>query len=72
MQGGAIVKENALGAQSIYGGRFKDEGKWIKHSQKGLLTTCNLGPNTNGSEFFVTFGECPKMDEKNTVFGRVI
>jgi peptidyl-prolyl isomerase G (cyclophilin G) len=72
LSGGAIVSANALGAQSIYGGRFKDENYWIKHDQKGLLTTCTNGPNSNSSEFFFTFGPCPNMDEKNSVFGRVI
>jgi len=49
MQGGNIVSGNGTGAQSIYGTKFEDEGYWIPHTHKGLLSMANRGPNTNGS-----------------------
>lgn len=72
MKGGNIVNKNGTGHQSIYGGVFQDEGVWIRHTEQGLLSMVNSGPNTNGSQFYVTFEPCPDMDGKNTVFGRVI
>ena len=73
MLGGNIVNRNGTGHQSIYGGKFPDEGIWIKHTHKGLVSMMNAGqPNTNGSQFIITLGACPNLDKKNTVIGRVI
>jgi peptidylprolyl isomerase len=49
LQGGSIATGNGTGAQSIYGTPFADEGVWIPHSHRGLLSMANRGPDTNGS-----------------------
>ncbi len=72
MQGGDITNLNGTGGMSIYGSKFPDEGVWFPHTTPGLLSMANSGPNTNGSQFFITFKETPWLDGKHTVFGRVI
>ena len=52
-----------------YAGEFSDE---IKHTQDGLLSMANSGPNTDGSQFFLTFTATPWLDGKHTIFGQVI
>ena len=71
-QGGDTTKGDGTGGLSIYGGKFDDEQVWLPHAEKGLLSMVNAGPNTNGSQFFITFVETPHLNEKHTVFGRVI
>jgi cyclophilin family peptidyl-prolyl cis-trans isomerase len=72
MQGGDFEKANGTGGYSIYGDKFNDEGVWFPHTQGYLLSMANAGPNTNGSQFFITFKETPWLNGKHTVFGRVI
>jgi len=72
MQGGDITKQNGTGGMSIYGHKFADEGVWLPHTEPGLLSMANSGPDTNGSQFFITYKEVPWLDGKHTVFGRVI
>ena len=57
---------------SIYGTKFEDEGVWFPHTHGGLLSMANSGPNTNGSQFFITFKPTAWLNGKHTVFGRVI
>ncbi|KAJ4903715.1 Peptidyl-prolyl cis-trans isomerase CYP18-2 [Raphanus sativus] len=60
------------GGQSIYGSKFEDEIKAeLKHTGAGILSMANAGPNTNGSQFFITLAPAPSLDGKHTIFGRV-
>lgn len=61
------------GGESIWGKPFEDEvTKDIKFDRKGLLAMANAGPNTNGSQFFITTVPAPGLNMHHTIFGEVI
>ncbi|KAK9473989.1 peptidyl-prolyl cis-trans isomerase-like 3 [Dipodascopsis tothii] len=61
------------GGESIWGGKFEDEIKpALRHNARGIVSMANSGPNTNGSQFFITYDKHVHLDGKYTVFGKVI
>ena len=72
MQGGDFTYSDGRGGESIWGYNFKDENFKLNLDCKGLVAMANAGPNTNGSQFFITFSNTSWLNGKHFVFGKVL
>lgn len=78
IQGGDPISRSGIskagrGGNSIWNEKFEDEFKPnLSHNFRGILSMANSGPNTNGSQFFITYRSCKHLDGKHTIFGKLV
>lgn len=72
VQGGDFENFNGSGGYCAKGGTFADESFCLSHDQEGIVSMANRGPNTNGSQFFITLAPSKHLDRKHVAFGKVV
>ena len=70
MAQGGCPRGNGRGSPGYqFGGEFDPD---VRHSERGVLSTANTGPGTDGSQFFITFVPTPHLNDKHTIYGRLV